>query len=90
MLGNDELSDDERRRLTEIESLLRANDPDFVHRFERRRRRRNRRNALTLLAISLAMIVVVVALARGSVAAAVFGLISVGVIAGLWVSRRHT
>jgi hypothetical protein len=88
MLDNDELSDDERRRLTEIESSLRADDPDFVQRFERRRR--NRRNTVALLAISIAMIVIAVALARGSVAAAVFGLISIGVIAGLWITRRHT
>ncbi len=90
MVDNGELSDAERRRLAEIESSLRANDPDFVHRFEQRRlrRRRNRRNVAALLAIGIAVIVIVVALARDNVTAAVVGLIAVGATAGLWASRR--
>jgi hypothetical protein len=92
MLGDDELSNGERRRLAEIESSLRADDPEFVHRFEQRRlrRRRNRRTVVALLAISVAVIVVVVALARGSIAAAVIGLVAVGASVGLWATRRHS
>ncbi len=90
MLGDDELSNGERRRLAEIESSLRADDLEFVQRFERRqlRRRRNRRTAVALLAISVAVIVIVVALARGNVGAAVVGLIPLGGSVGLWVIRR--
>jgi hypothetical protein len=92
MLGNDELSEGERRRLAEIESSLRANDPDFVQRFEQRRlrHRRNRRNLAALLALGIAVIVIVVALARDNVGAAVVGLIAVGATAGLWATRRRT
>src|SRR5262249_13989817 len=85
LLGDDELSDSERRRLAEIESSLRSDDPDFVQRFEQRRlRRRNRRNVAALLAISISVIVIVIGLVRGSVAAAVVGLIAVGATVGLW------
>jgi Flp pilus assembly protein TadB len=92
MLGDDDLSDSERRRLAEIESSLRDDDPDFVQRFEQRRlrRRRNRRNVAALLALGIAVIVTVVGLVRGSVGAAVVGLIAIGAAVGLWASRRGT
>ena len=92
MLGDDELSDAERRRLAEIESSLRAEDPDFVQHFDERRlrRRRHRRNVLAPLAISAAVIVIVVALVRGNVGAAIVGLVAAGAAAGLWATRRGT
>jgi hypothetical protein len=92
MRGDDGLSDAERRRLAEIESSLRAEDPDFVQRFEGRRlrRRRQRRNVLALVAVSAAVIVTVLGLVRGSVGAAVIGLVAAGAAAGLWVTRRDT
>jgi hypothetical protein len=40
--NNGDLSDNERRRLTEIELLLRADNPGFVQRFEEQRLRRRR------------------------------------------------
>ena len=88
MRGDDELSDAERRRLAEIESSLRAEDPDFEQR--RMRLRRHRHNVLALTGISAAVIVIVVALARGSLGAAVVGLIAAGAAAGLWATRRGT
>jgi hypothetical protein len=92
MLGDDELSDAERRRLAEIESSLRAEDPDFVQHFDERRlrRRRHRRNVLAPLAVSAAVIVIVVALVRGNVGAAIVGLVAAGAAAGLWATRRGT
>ena len=92
MRGDDGLSDAERRRLAEIESSLRAEDPDFVQRFDRRplRRRRHRRNVLALVAVGAAVIVTVLGLVRGSVGAAVIGLVAAGAAAGLWVTRRDT
>jgi hypothetical protein len=92
MLGDDELSDAERRRLAEIESSLRAEDPDFVQHFDERRlrRRRHRRNVLAPLAVSAAVIVVIVALVRGNVGAAIVGLVAAGAAAGLWATRRGT
>jgi Flp pilus assembly protein TadB len=92
MLGDDELSNGERRRLAEIESSLRADDLEFVRRFEQRqlRRRHNPRAAVALLAISVAVIVIVVALAQGNVGAAVVGLIPVGGGVALWVTRCDT
>ncbi|HEV8567230.1 MAG TPA: DUF3040 domain-containing protein [Actinoplanes sp.] len=89
MRGDDGLSDAERRRLTEIESSLRAEDPDFVQRFERRRLRRRRwRNILAPMALGVAVVVIVLALVRGSVGGAVIGLLAAGAAAGLWVTRR--
>ena len=58
MRGDDELSDAERRRLAEIESSLRAEDPDFEQR--RMRLRRHRHNVLALTGISAAVIFVAV------------------------------
>jgi Protein of unknown function (DUF3040) len=87
MRGDDGLSDAERRRLTEIESSMRAEDPDFVQRFERRRLRRRRR-LLAPMAIGLAVFVIVLALVRGNVAVAVIGVLAAGAAGGLWVTRR--
>ncbi len=85
------LNDAEQRRLAEIESWLRTDDPTFVHRFEANSRHRHRRRALiAVLALVIAITITVVALIRGSVPAAVVGLTTVGVSIGLWVSpRRH-
>ncbi len=92
MLGDDELSLGERRRLAEVESSLRADDLEFVQCFEQRqlRRRHDRPTVVALLAISVAVIVIVGALARGNVGAAVVGLIPLGGSVGLWVTRRDT
>src|SRR5690348_3618669 len=54
------LSDGEQRRLADIESALRADDPRFVHRLESRRPRR--RTVLAVIALVVAMTVTVVAL----------------------------
>jgi Protein of unknown function (DUF3040) len=82
------LSDGERRRLTEIESSLRADDARFVQRFESRRRARGR-NALALLAIITAVAVTVTALAVHSVLFAVGGLVGVGATVGIWLTYRR-
>ncbi len=76
MLDDGDLSDSERRRLAEIESSLRTDDPGFVRRLAepRLRRRRRRRNAIAVLAIGVAAFVVAVALVRDIVALAVLGL----------------
>ena len=42
------LSDAEQRRLAEIETLLRVDDPDFVRRFDKRRLPPRRRSILAL------------------------------------------
>jgi hypothetical protein len=91
MRNNGDLSDSERRRLAEIESSLRADDPGFVQRFEDRRlrRRRTQHRVLALLAIVVALIVTAVALVRGSVIVAVIGLVAIGATAGIWAAGRH-
>jgi len=68
------LSDAEQRRLVEIETLLRRDDPAFVRRFDGRRRTPWRPRILALLAILIVETVTVVALAAGGVVAAVIGL----------------
>jgi hypothetical protein len=92
MLDGGDLSDSERRRLAEIESSLRTDDPGFVRRFAERRlrRRRKRRNAVAVLAIGVAAVVVAIALARASVPFAVLGLVAIGATIGVWATtRRH-
>ncbi len=82
------LSDAEQRRLAEIETLLRVDDPVFVRRFDARWHTRRRRRILALLAIVIAVTITVVALAAGSVVAAVIGLSVMGAAFGVWVSHR--
>jgi len=78
------LSDSERRRLADIESALRADDPRFAHRLEARHRRRRTLAALAALVIAVA--VIVVALVVGSVPLAVLGVVAVGAAVGVWVT----
>lgn len=82
------LSDAEQRRLAEIETLLRVDDPDFVRRFDKRRFPPRRRSILALLAIALGWIATVVALASGSLVAAVVGLAVSIAACGVWLSHR--
>jgi hypothetical protein len=80
--------DAEERRLLEIETLLRAYDPDFVRRFDSRWRMPRRWRILALSTIPVALLVVVVALAVGSLLAAVAGLAILGTALGVWVTHR--
>jgi small-conductance mechanosensitive channel len=81
------LSDSERRRLAEIESSLRADDPVFVQRFDARPRRR--RAVVALLASIIAVTITLIALLRGNVAAALVGLAAAGLSVGLWATFRN-
>jgi hypothetical protein len=81
------LSDGEQRRLADIESALRADDPRFVHRLESRRPRR--RTVLAVIALVVAVTVTVVALVVRSVPLAVFGLVATGGVVGAWLTRRR-
>ena len=80
------MSDAEQRRLMEIEFSLRAEDPEFVHRFEARIRRRRLRRVASALVLATAAVATVVALASGSVLGAVVALTVVGVVIGLWLT----
>jgi small-conductance mechanosensitive channel len=82
------LSDSERRRLAEIESSLRADEPVFVQHFDTEPRPRLRRTALALLAFIIAVTITLIALVRGNVLAAVVGLTAAGVSVGLWATFR--
>jgi Protein of unknown function (DUF3040) len=82
------LSDGEQRRLADIESGLRAGDPQFVHRLESGHPRR--RTLLAILVLVVAVAGTVVALVVGSVPLAVFGVVAAGGAVGVWVThRRH-
>jgi hypothetical protein len=82
------ISDAERRRLAEIETVLRREDPAFVQRFEKRRRTARRPRILARLAIALVLAVtmVVAVVVAGTVAAvdALWVMGVVGVAIGLW------
>lgn len=82
------LNDAERRRLEEIESVLRADDPAFVHRFEARRGSRRRRLVVAVLALVIALFVTLVSLVDGNILGTVLGLVAAATTVGLWLVRR--
>ena len=90
------LSDSEQRRLTEIESGLRADDPAFLQRFEGRRHRSRRwwRGTVALLGLSIAVTVAGFGLALRNVGTALAALTVIGVATAIWVvqgrRRRRT
>jgi uncharacterized membrane protein len=82
------LSDAEQRRLTQIESLLRATDPVFVHRFNDRWRKPRRWRLLAMFAISVSVLMIVFGIAVGSVITSVIGLTAAGAAFGAWLDYR--
>jgi hypothetical protein len=82
------LSDAEQRRLAEIETLLRVDDPGFVRRLETPWRAPRRWRLLAQLAIPVTLSTTVVGLALGSVVSAVVGILATGAACGLWLSHR--
>jgi hypothetical protein len=86
------ISDAEQRRLAEIETVLRRDDPAFVRRFDKRRVTHRRRRIVALLAIVTAPTVTAVELAAGGIAAAVIGLFvmaGMGAAFGVWRRRAR-
>jgi hypothetical protein len=84
------LSENEQRRLAEIESSLSGDDPGFVHRFGRRTfdgRRRRRRLVAVLVAICGAIGAIVGLAPRPHVAVVVLAMCSIGVAAGIYTWR---
>jgi hypothetical protein len=89
--GSAMLSEAERRKLSEIESYLGAEDPAFVQRFDDRARpqlKSGRRGRVALIVVTVATTVACVGLAVGSVGSVLVALIGFGVGAGLWVMHR--
>lgn len=83
------LSDAEQRRLVEIETSFRVDDPGFVQQFDARWNRTPApRRTVALLTIPLGAILTMAALVTGIVVAAVIGLCVVGTAAGFLVSHR--
>ena len=93
------LSDAEQRRLTEIESQLRSDDPAFVQRFDdggKRRSPQRGRGVAALLGVSvavtagvlvLALVLVLVLDNAGPAVAAVTVIAVIGT--ALWISHRR-
>jgi len=84
------LGDAEQRRLAEMETLLRAADPDFVRRFEDRWRAPRRWRLLAMFAIPVTMLMTFIGLAVGSFVAAVIGLSATVAAVVVWFSHRGT
>jgi hypothetical protein len=85
------LSEAEQRRLSEIESHLRDEDPTFVQRFddpEQPRPWTRRRGLLALLVVAVALMVAGAGLVIGSVGTVVAALVAFAASAGMWVSHR--
>jgi hypothetical protein len=85
------LSEAERRKLSEIESQLGAEDPAFVQRFDGRagsEQRSGPRGRIALLVVAVAMTVACVGVVVGSVGIIVVALTGIGAGAGLWVTHR--
>jgi hypothetical protein len=80
------LSDAEQRRLTEIESQLRTDDPAFVHRFDdaEQFQEAQRRGVLATLLAAVAATTAGIGLALGSIGMVVIGLITIAVSASMW------
>lgn len=86
------LSDAEQRRLTEIESGLRLDDPTFLQRFDNSGRRRSRRwwrGAIGLFGLSIAVTVAGFGLVLGNAGAAVAALTAIGAGTAMWVTHRR-
>jgi hypothetical protein len=81
------LSETERRKLTEIESQLRIEDPAFAQRFDDRKRP-GRRGLVALLSAAVAVAVAGTGLVVGSVGTVVVALTAIGASAGMWVTHR--
>jgi Protein of unknown function (DUF3040) len=82
-------SEAEQRRLAEIETSLRFDDPAFVRRFDARWHTPRKVRILALVAFVLAVTGTVVALIVASVPAAVVGLCGMGAAAGVWLTHRR-
>jgi DUF3040 family protein len=85
------LSEAERRKLSEIESQLGAEDPAFVQRFDDRAKPRLKSGwsgRVALLVVAVAMTVACVGLIVSSVGTVVVALTGIGAGAGLWVTHR--
>jgi len=86
------LSEAEQRRLTEIESQLRADDPAFVRRFGDQGQQRLPPRWYGVAALAATMVAVVAAgigLAVDSVGLVVVALIVIGASAGMWITSRR-
>ncbi len=85
------LSESERQKLTEIESLLQSEDPAFVGRFNRDRpslpRRPVRGLALILAVVAAAVCAAVIGQLSGGVAIAVVGWTVAGASVAVWLSH---
>jgi hypothetical protein len=84
------LSEAEQRRLTEIGSELRLDDPVFVQRFNNRRPRPpwpRWRGVAAVLAITGAMVAAAVGLVLGSVGTVVVALTAFGASVGMWITH---
>ena len=79
-------SEAEQRRLAEIEALLRADDPAFVHQFDAHRNV-SRRRILTALWFVLALPIAAIALLAGSFGVAILALCGMVAAAGFWLYR---
>jgi hypothetical protein len=84
------LSEAEQRKLFEIETLLRVDDPAFAEQFDTRWETTTAtRRTTALLTILVGAILTIAALVTGTVVVAVIGLcVVVGTAAGFWASHR--
>jgi hypothetical protein len=82
------LSEAERRKLSEIESQLGAEDPAFVQRFDGRAKPQRSRGRVAVLIVAVATTVACIGLVVGSVGTVVVALTGIGAGAGLWVTHR--
>jgi hypothetical protein len=81
------LDEGDQRLLAEIESSLRAHDPRFVNRFERRCRL-SRRDLVALAVLLPILAFAVLALVSHNIAGTVLAVTAVGGTVGTWLTRR--
>jgi hypothetical protein len=85
------LDDHERRRLAEIETWLRADDPGFVREFNVRERVRGQRLRVAFLALPTVILIVaiVVGLMMGAPPVAIVVGLAAGTAVGMSATRRR-
>lgn len=83
------LSDAEHRRLVEIESSLRADDPRLARRLDRHQLPHHGWTVAAAFTALTSIEVTVAELLSGNVAAGVLGVTAFATTAGIWVSRRR-
>jgi hypothetical protein len=84
------LSDNERRRLEELEASLQQDDPDLARTFAGREPLGSRRRRTVAISMAIvALLAAVAGLIAGNVPVVVMAICAFGLAAGLWLAKSR-